>query len=647
MLDLHRWNEETLRSFQGKAVLGINYSGQHDTSMALVGAGGNVLAACSLERLSRVKQDGRPPAPVLQGVDWNKISVVAVSTDERFESPKTIKSKLHPIPLPNPRLQYRSEHAQAFYDVLEALPVAKHFVCHQVSHAASAFYLSGFKEATCLTYDAGMSNCAFFGGLYDANYSEGIVARDRFAASNYAKITLLYSFVTALLGFSANKHEGKITGLAAYGKPDPACARELESLLTSRYDQLEELFGWLFSYSDAIAPLNDVDFARRSKLGENLLEFGAATLAATVQAMAEDHVIVILENARKQQLLREDICLAGGLFANVRVNQRVHEFGFERIFIAPPMTDDGSALGAALTVAWSQHKFAPHAIEHVYWGPGFSAEEVSLALENSGVRFERYENPGKTIATELARGKIVALFQGRCEFGPRALGNRSILCEAKDPRMNEMLNAKLRRTEFMPFAPITKIEDAPKCYTGLAGAEFAAQFMTITLGSTGEMRQQSPAVIHRDGTVRPQLVTSQANPLLHSLLTEYQKITGIASLVNTSFNIHEEPMVCSPEDAILGFFQSGIDLLYFEDGIVVSQAANSVAATESLRRVAAARSEKERQVTAALEEYSARLLGADGQLVAKEQEIRLLAEAAEDRLRALEAINIEMERLRA
>jgi carbamoyltransferase len=643
---LRLWSEDFFRT-HGKTVLGINYSGQHDTSAALVRVDGQVLFACSLERLTRVKQDGRPPSPLLEGIDWSKISAVAVSTDERFEqSPAGNKSLLHPVPLADARPKYRGEHAPAFYEILDALPAPKHYVCHQISHAASAFFISGFEEASCLTYDAGMSNCAFFGGLYDANYSDGIVARDRFAASGYAKITLLYSFVTALLGFSANKHEGKITGLAAYGKHDPRCARELEDILANKYAELEALFRWHFSYSGTIAPFNVVDFAGRSKLGKRLLEFEPATLAATLQCLTEEHVLTILANARKHGLLRKNICLAGGLFANVKVNQRIHEFGFERVFVAPPMTDDGSALGAALMVAWSQSKFKPRALKNVFWGPGFSGDEITSTLEDSDVRFTRCEDAPKVLAAELARGKIVAVFQGRAEFGPRALGNRSILCEAKDARVNELLNVKLRRTEFMPFAPITRMEDASKCYTALEGAELTAQFMTITLNATDELRKTSPAVVHCDGTARPQLVTLESNALLYNILTEYKHVTGITTLVNTSFNIHEEPMVCSPEDAIRGFFQSGIDLLYFEDGILVSQDDNHTAAARYLRAASATRSEKEHQHAAALEEYSAQLFSANTQLSEKEKQIRLLAEAAAARLSALEVVHAEMERMR-
>ena len=234
-------------------ILGLNYSGMHDTAIALVSHAGEVLFAASLERLSRVKQDGRPPGPLLAGLPWELIDGVAVSTDERLWLPEVTESALHPLPLGAARLELPS-HGLTFTERLGMLPPPKSFVCHQLSHAASAFWPSGFEEALCLTYDGGMWNSPWFGGLYRATRTDGIRPLDRFSAAHYAKITSLYSVVTAILGFSPNKHEGKITGLAAFGQPSARCRRILERLFEADYIQMESLVEWIDVYRTPPCP---------------------------------------------------------------------------------------------------------------------------------------------------------------------------------------------------------------------------------------------------------------------------------------------------------------------------------------------------------------------------------------------------------
>jgi carbamoyltransferase len=172
------------------------------------------------------------------------------------------------------------------------------------------------------------------------------------------------------------------------------------------------------------------------------------------------------------------------------------------------------------------------------------------------------------IARLIADGKVVARFNGRMEYGPRALGNRSILYHAMDPAVNQWLNKRLGRTEFMPFAPATLMEHASDCYLDLAGCEHAAQFMTLTFDCTEKMKQTSPAAVHVDGTARPQLVTDRSNPSFYKILKEYHALTGIPSVINTSFNMHEEPIVCTPEDGVRAFLQGNLDYLAIGDFLV-------------------------------------------------------------------------------
>jgi carbamoyltransferase len=186
---------------------------------------------------------------------------------------------------------------------------------------------------------------------------------------------------------------------------------------------------------------------------------------------------------------------------------------------------------------------------------------LEAALNDAGLRFDRHHDIELEIARLIADNQVVGRFDGRMEYGPRALGNRSILYPAQDPDVNQWLNHRLGRTEFMPFAPATLYEDRHENYLHIDGAEFTAQFMTITFDCTPSMKEQCPAAVHVDGTARPQLVSETSNPSFYRVLSEYKRLTGVSSVINTSFNMHEEPIVCSPEDAIRAFVDGRLDYL--------------------------------------------------------------------------------------
>ena len=611
------------------SVLGINYSGAHDSAIAIVAPDGEPVFACSLERVTRVKQDGRPPVALLDEPLWERVSTVAVSTDAGPWSPLETKSKIHPAPLKSPRDSVL-EHGPGFLEFMNSLPRPKRYVCHQLSHAASAFWMSGFTEALCLTYDGGMHNSPWFGGLYTASRESGIKPLDMFAASHYAKITTLYSIVTALLGFTPNKHEGKVTGLAAMGRPTERCRAIMEKLFFDDYYRMEEVVEWFNLYSRQVSPCLVVHDARRKELAERFDGIGREEIAATVQEMAEEHVLKIIENATAKGWAQDSICLAGGLFANVKINQKIKEAGFGNIFIAPPMTDDGTALGAALHVASLNKEFNPPKLRRVFLGHGFGGDDIEESLRKHGLAYRTVDNPAEFVAQKLSEGKVVGVFQGRMEFGPRALGNRSVLSQAVDRGINTTLNEKLNRTEFMPFAPVTRIEDAADLYIGVEGAEHAAEFMTITFSCADEMKRMSPGVVHVDGTARPQLVTPDTNPFIYETLTIYKQKTGIPSVVNTSFNIHEEPIVCSPDDAVSGFLLSGLDYLYLEGGYVVEFGENLGPAVRHLQKILREPSRKERTLEQINLELSRRAEERLNEMVAKEDIITEQAEWIED-----------------
>jgi carbamoyltransferase len=320
-----------------------------------------------------------------------------------------------------------------------------------------------------------------------------------------------------------------------------------------------------------------------------------ADLAASIQqhcerialAYVRDH----MRHCSKSSGTLRDVAIAGGLFANVRINQKLYEMdGVDRLWVHPGMSDMGLAVGAALALCvrnrntggntggtpvpqhMAQMAWDREVIRGVYYGPGYSAEEIERELERRDLGFTRPAEIEAEIARLLADGYVVARFNGRMEYGPRALGNRSILYQPTETSVNDWLNKRLRRTEFMPFAPSTLFEYAGECYRDHEGAQDAARFMTITFDCTDQMRKTCHGVVHVDGTARPQLVRKEENPSYYQIIDEFRRLTGVPTIINTSFNMHEEPIVCSPADAIRAFQLGHLDYLAIGDFLVPSPA---------------------------------------------------------------------------
>jgi carbamoyltransferase len=415
---------------------------------------------------------------------------------------------------------------------------------HHLSHAANAFFTSGFDEALVVTLDGYGSGLA---GSVSVGRSGRLVRVHNLPYPH--SLGTFYESVTSGLGFQPSRHEGKIVGLAAYG--DPAVLRDV---LLSRIIREPGNF--------RIFESNNLYFARMLAS-----EFPKIDVAAAYQ-----HVLEVVATEYVAHYLRkfnmDSIVLSGGVVANVKLNQRLKDLpGVRRIFIHPNMGDGGCGTGAALLEFMGQPRLA-EPLPNVFLGPDYSASEIEGALRQAQLAFEHCRPIEPTIARLIADGKVVARFDGRMEYGPRALGNRSILYHAREPEVNQWLNQRLGRTEFMPFAPATLHEHRRKCYIDIDGAEHAAEFMTLTFDCTPEMKSTSPAAVHVDGTARPQLVTATSNPSFYKVLTHYHKLTGIPSVINTSFNMHEEPIVCSPDDAIRAFLQGNLDYLAIGEFLV-------------------------------------------------------------------------------
>jgi carbamoyltransferase len=415
---------------------------------------------------------------------------------------------------------------------------------HHLSHAANAFFTSGFDEALVVTLDGYGSGLA---GSVSVGRDGRLVRVHNLEYPH--SLGTFYESVTSGLGFQPSRHEGKIVGLAAYG--DPAVLRDVLMARVTREPGNFRIF-----------ESNNLYFARMLAA-----EFPKIDVAAAYQ-----HVLEVVASEYVAHYLTEckqrNIVLSGGVVANVKLNQRLKDLpGVERIFVHPNMGDGGCGTGAAL-LEFMGHPRLAQPIADVFLGPDYSPPEIEAALRRAQLPFERFSPIEPRIASLIAGGSVVARFNGRMEYGPRALGNRSILYHAREPEVNQWLNQRLGRTEFMPFAPATLYEHRHACYTNIDGAGHAAQFMTLTFDCTPEMKQTSPAAVHVDGTARPQLVTAESNPSFYRVLTEYHHLTGIPSVINTSFNMHEEPIVCTPDDAIRAFLQGNLDYLAIGEFLV-------------------------------------------------------------------------------
>lgn len=572
-------------------VLGISNS--HDSGVAIIREG-EVLAAVNEERFTRKKQAGGFPRRCLEeiwqiaGVNSQDIDAVAVAgtalgtppqnndfshDDGHFGFAQRIAEALDRSPggshllaneLANSLyrgLMSRASHLQManlekkIRDFGMTAPIMSFE--HHDAHVASAYYASG--DPDCLV----ISNDGFGDGLCSkVALAERSGEALRTISANYFFNSLgtYYNYVTHFCGFMKGHHAGKTTGLAAYG--DPAKTLGI----------FQSLIEW--DESRGI-------YVNRGKLFRNCLQdvhnrlagYSREDAAAGIQKHCED-ILTKMVNHYMCKTGRRKIALVGGVHANVKVNQRIAEItDIEKIFVFPNMGDGGLALGAAY-LAWAKSNpgaALPKDLRSVYLGPGYSDSHIADYLSLSNIPFQKPDNMALVVAYHLQAEKIVARFDGRMEYGPRALGNRSILYPATNQKVNDWLNRQLRRTEFMPFAPAIREDDVADFFVGVdERTSHTAEFMTITYDVTERCKIEAPATVHVDGTARPQIIRREVNPRYYDILTEYKKLTGLSVLVNTSFNMHEEPIVCTPQDAVKAFYDSNLDVLAIGPFIIVN-----------------------------------------------------------------------------
>jgi carbamoyltransferase len=556
----------------GFPVAGVNYTGYHDSAVVLVNHDCEAIYAASEERYTRFKRDGRFPAHALQCALARapRVAAIGVAIHNPEQSPgepdpfwhlERLKlPEVFPVtPMPFDPAPFR----QAWGNV----PI--HYFDHHLCHAAAGYFLSGMPEALVITCDGGMQGCPWNAGAFIARQGEGIRLLHGRLQSHYVQLVRLYTDVTVLLGFRPNLHEGKITGLAGRGRENPACEAKLLELELAMNNAPAPLYFWVALHDRELPASLEVNGGAIRQYQQALEPFSREDVAHAVQRITERRILEYIRLARAETGL-DRLILAGGLFANVKINLECKRLGFDETFVCPPMSDEGVALGAAaLALAETDHRPAPtRAVKHLFLGEEPDAGALPGLLDGLNIVYEKPERLHWSIAKELADGKTVARVLGAMEYGPRALGHRSIFCQATDPSVNDWLNHKLRRSEFMPFAPIVRAERAPELFEELAGAEHTARFMTICLPCKPGFMKSCPAVVHVDNTARPQIVDLESAPDAWRILEQYESLTGLPALVNTSFNVHDEPIVHSYQDAIQAFFQSKLDVLAIEDRLV-------------------------------------------------------------------------------
>jgi carbamoyltransferase len=531
-----------------------------------------IVAAASEERFTRIKNDDAWPSQSIEYVlrqqnigitdihyvayGWSDFSSkkhllmffdrVVEETRNNPEQIDTFRDRVE-VEISQDEARGRNFHAFVAENHLQPKTI---FLDHHESHAFSAFACSPFDKSLVLTADGRGDYQSFTVSIFDNGRYE-VLHR----TSSIDSLGFFYARITSLLGFQNNRHEGKVTGLAAHGNPAIHLPL-MEQMISYENGRIISHTGPYYRpwQHDPVFSDELVSIIRNSKRED---------IAAAAQRHLENIVVSMTEYYLEKTGLN-NVCMSGGVFANVSLNKKVLDIPeVDHIFIQPHMSDGGLALGAAVGAAF---KITGKKVRmgSMYLGPEYSDETIALCLSDEELIVKELQSEESKIDAAISAIKsnaVVGWFQGRMEHGPRALCHRSILYHCNDKSVNNWLNDRLQRTEFMPFAPVTAVEFAGRCYRNWKPDHIASYYMTVTYDCTDEMIDNSPAAIHIDHTARPQVVSEITEPTVHSLLLKWYKETGGLSLINTSFNKHEEPIVCTPGDAIQALMEDMVDVL--------------------------------------------------------------------------------------
>lgn len=553
-------------------ILGVA-SDLHLSSAALL-RDGVVVAGAAEERFTRHKHTRAFPARAVEyclaehGIRLRDVNRIAVSTnpaidlsvpDGRYAG----RARWHPeglYSIPNNLAAlldspYQGSAAQVLQT--EGGDLQIDYVYHHDAHAANAFFLSPYDQAAVLTVDGRGEDCT----ALRATGSGGTLTTIDSVPYPHS-LGLLYGAVTDHLGFRIDRDEWKVMGLAAYGDPDGPAYRLLRELVELRPDGFRidlNYFGYyLRPCRGAVSEAFLTRFGPPRRPGQDLTA-AHRDLAAAVQHVLEDALTHLLKDlARTTGHTR--LAVGGGTFMNSVFNGKITSATpFEEVFVSSCPDDSGTSIGAAL-YAHCMLAAGPRgpAQTHNFYGPAYGQDEIDQALARAKLTAPTTEDPARTAAQALAEGRIVGWFQGAAEFGQRALGHRSILADPRDPNTRDLVNQAVKlREPWRPFAPAVMAEELARFF----GAQAPTPFMERTVPVLATARDLIPAAVHVDGTARPQSVSAADDPLFHRLIACFRELTGVGAVLNTSFNLADEPVVCSPHDALRTFYTSGLDTL--------------------------------------------------------------------------------------
>jgi carbamoyltransferase len=540
----------------------------HDASCCIL-QDGKLIAAVEEERFTRIKFDPSIPKNAFNyclkeaGITIKDVDCIAFYEDPRKKISRQIWSGLikNDSSLKTKNFNKVEEEIRTILGYEGEIV----YVDHHASHAASAYYFSGFDDAALLTVDGVGEWATTTYGTGKGDHIE-LFEEVHFPHS----IGLLYSTMTSYLGFRVNNGEYKVMGLAPYGKAIYADqVRELIELHENGQFKLNmKYFDFIKGnrmYTDALPEL----FGRAPRERESEMEQFHMDVAKSLQVVLED-TLIEKANYLYEKTGAENLCMAGGVALNCVANGKIlKNTPFKKLFVQPSSNDAGGALGAAALAYVQKTGKRPHneRMPHAYLGPAYSVEDIAKTLGATNINYTNLigdkKNLMKEVATRLSEGKVVGWYQGRMEFGPRALGSRSIIADPRNPEMKDRINAMVKKREgFRPFAPAALHEKATEHFD----IDHESPFMLETCQVKSELFL--PAITHVDGSARLQTVTEEANGRFYELIKAFDEITDCPILLNTSFNVRGEPIVCTPEDAIRCFVNTDIDCLVLEDFII-------------------------------------------------------------------------------
>jgi carbamoyltransferase len=536
-----------------------SFFGIHDNGFSII-EDNNIIACYSEERFSRIKT-------AFNQFTFPKLSLEAIQKDFNFDinDPEIILAAAKPV----------NTELQEVLDIVNNRPIKLY--SHHYSHACGSYYTSGFDDDTLvISYDGGDCGEDNFIELnsdnlnkywpYKKNTYNGfyrvkdgkLIEIDADNKWIHGSVTHLWPIFCHILGFQNLKDEGKIMGLAAQGEFDEKIFNQLKYIVDNNYYGS----GWIIM-DYYIKLLNAISPVEQLKLRRNL--------SYNLQYITELTMVKLIDDLNKKYGPFKNLCVAGGIFANVKLNQKINEqLPFEEMWVYPAMGDEGVSLGSAIACGVEMGVFKNRRIDNVFLGKNYSKSELNDSLKNfkktyNKTLFSEKLNYNK-IAELLVEGNVIGIFDGSSEYGPRALGNRSIMVEPTKKETHEYINMRLKRDEIMPFAPIILEEHINDiCY--YEKSKYASEFMTMCYNVKEEWLSKIPAVINiYDGTARPQVVNKK-HTHFYNILTKFNELTGIPVLMNTSFNGHGEPIINSPKDALDHLSNGTIDYLIINNKI--------------------------------------------------------------------------------